>query len=106
MTNTDIAELRGEIFGLKIMLVNCIGFIAAITDDPNAHLDAIQNESIEGIAMATNDKVKDAYLQTFRAAAAGLVLQVVEGAKVASVQVSKPHWLQYANPAGILALMR
>ena len=94
MTNADIAELRGEIFGLKIMLANCTGFIAAITDDPNAHLVAIQNESIEGIASATNDKVKDAYLPTFRAAAVGLVLQIVEAAKVGAQQEPKLRSIQ------------
>jgi hypothetical protein len=94
MTNAELAELRGEIFGLKIMLINCIGFIAAITDDANAHLEAIQNEAIAGIAEATNDQIKPSHLQSFRGAAAGLVLQIVEGGKVASVQAPRPRWLQ------------
>jgi len=94
MTNAEFAELRGEIYGLKILLGNCLGFIAAITDDADAHLQTLQDESIAGIATSTNDKVKAAHLQTFRAAAAGVVLQLVEGAAVAANQVSRPHWLQ------------
>ena len=94
MTNAEVAELRGQIFGLKIMLINCIGFIAAITDDPDVHLDAIQTQTIVGIGTATNDQVKPAHIQAFRAAAAGLVLQVVEGAKVASARAPRPHWMQ------------
>jgi hypothetical protein len=66
MTNADIAELRGEVYGLKVMLVNAIGFIAALTDDPTDHLQAIQNAAIAGIATSTNDKVKATHLQTFR----------------------------------------
>ena len=94
MTNADIAEMRGELYALKIMLVNCLGFIAALTDDPTSHLDAIQNEAIEGIAGSTNDKVKPAHLRTFHAAAVGIVLQVVEEAKVASQQETKLRSLQ------------
>ena len=94
MTNAETAELRGELYGLKVLLVNCVGFIAAITDDPGAHLSAIQDAAIEGIASSNHDKVKAVHLRTFQAAAAGIVLQVVEAAKSASAQVSKPHWLQ------------
>ena len=94
MTTSDIAELRGEIFGLKILLVNCFEFISAITDDPIQHLNAIQNEAIEGIASAENQKVKPAHVDMFRGAAAGIVLQVVEGAKVASAQEPKLRSLQ------------
>jgi hypothetical protein len=72
MTNAGIAELRGEVYGLKVMLVNAIGFIAALTDDPTDHLQATQNAAIAGIATSTNDKVKATHLRTFRAAAAGL----------------------------------
>jgi len=86
MTHADIAELRGEIFGLKIALINCLGLIATLTDDPTAHLDAILNQAVEGIAKATNDQIKPAHIQTFRAAAAGIMLQLVDGAKVTAAQ--------------------
>ena len=94
MTNAEEAEMRGEIYALKILLINCLGFIAAITDDPGSHLQAVQDQSIEGIARSRHGKVKAAYLRNFQDAAAGIVLQAIEGAKVASAQVEKPERLQ------------
>ena len=87
-------RMRGEIYALKILLINCLGFIAAITDDPGSHLQAVQDQSIEGIARSRHGKVKAAYLRNFQDAAAGIVLQAIEGAKVASAQVEKPERLQ------------
>jgi hypothetical protein len=94
MTNAEAAELRGEIFGLKIILNNCLAFIAALTDNPEHHLDEIQNEAIAGIAKATNQSVRPQHIQTFRAAAAGLVLQSVEAAKAIDVPIPPRERLQ------------
>jgi hypothetical protein len=39
MTNAEIAELRGEIYALKVLLGSCLSFIAALTDDAKSHLE-------------------------------------------------------------------
>jgi hypothetical protein len=87
MTNAELAELRGEIFGLKILLLNCMSFIAGCTDNPDSHLNAIQEQAIAGIAHATHDAVRPQTLRSFQGAAAGLVLQAVEAAKATPQQV-------------------
>jgi hypothetical protein len=94
MTNAELAELRGEIFGLKILLFNCMSFIANCTDDPQAHLSAIQDEAIAGIAKATHDAVKPNHLRTFQNAAAGIVVQAVEAAKAIPAKVPPRSKLQ------------
>jgi hypothetical protein len=90
VTNAELAELRGEIYGCKILLANCVAFIAGLTDDPSAHLETLQQAVFEGIATATNEHVRPQHLNQFRAAAAGIVLQAVEGAKSAC-QLSTPQ---------------
>ena len=94
MTNSDIAELRGEIYGLKILLVNCLSFISAHTTDADNHLDTILNDAVQGIASAKNDKVKPAHLPIFRAASAGIVSQVTQAAKIGARQVPRQETLQ------------
>jgi hypothetical protein len=94
MTNAEAAELRGEIYGLKALVANCLAFNAALTDNPAAHLQALQNETVAGIAAAENDAVRVVHLPAFRAAAAGLVLQLVEYAKAIHIQVPPRDRLQ------------
>jgi hypothetical protein len=36
VTNAELDELRGDIFGCKILLFNCISLIADLTDNPAA----------------------------------------------------------------------
>jgi hypothetical protein len=94
MTNAEVAELRGELFGLKILLVNCLSFIAGSTDDPERHLNAIQDQAIAGIARATHEGVREKYLRTFQDAAAGIVVQLLEAAKATPLRPppqSKPQ---------------
>lgn len=90
MTNTELAELRGEIYGLKILLFNCISFIAGQADDPVAHLDQIQEHAVFGIAQAAPSNIRPAHLDGFRAAAAGIVVQAVEAAKEAVSRTEQP----------------
>jgi hypothetical protein len=48
MTNAELAELRGEILGLKTLVVNCLAFNAAFADDPPSYLDPYsRNQSLE-----------------------------------------------------------
>jgi hypothetical protein len=77
MTNAELAELRGEIVGLKVLLANCLSFIAGQTSDPAAHLAAIRDHAIAGLAEITDARIRQQQLPVFRAAAAGIVLQVV-----------------------------
>jgi hypothetical protein len=90
MTNAELAELRGQIFGLKILLFNCIAFIAGQTDDPIAHLDEIQRQSVCGIAQATPAAIRQQHLQGFHHAAAGIVVQAVEAAKETHSRTVRP----------------
>ncbi|MBV9203700.1 MAG: hypothetical protein JOY83_28965 [Alphaproteobacteria bacterium] len=94
MTNAEAAELRGEIFGLKVLLLNCLSFIAGLTDDPVRHLDIVLRESIDGIAKATHSGIRPAHLQIFRDAAAGIALQGVEAAKTAHIPIPPPEQRQ------------
>jgi hypothetical protein len=83
MTNAELAELRGEIFGVKALLFNVLSFIAGRFDDPMAYLDEIQRQSVFGIAQAGHSGIRPQHLQIFRSAAAGIVAQAVEAAKEA-----------------------
>jgi hypothetical protein len=83
MTNAELAELRGEIFGCKILLFNCISFIAGQTENPAAHLKTIQTAALEGIVAAKPSTIRPQHLETFHAAAAGIVVQAVESATAA-----------------------
>lgn len=90
MTNAEAAELRGELFGLKVLLFNCLSFIAGRLDDPDAYLDELQRQSIYGIAQASHDKVRPQNLQLFRSAAAGIVAQAIEGTKEVYSRAARP----------------
>lgn len=90
MTNAELAELRGEIFGCKILLFNCISFIAGLTDDPAAHLKTIQTAAIDGILRAPPTNIRPQHLEAFRNAAAGIVAQAIEGS-TAAYHLSAPQ---------------
>jgi hypothetical protein len=90
MTNAELAELRGEMFGVKVILFNCLSFIAGLTDDPVAHLDAIQAQALDGIMRAEHSAVRPQHLRTFQNAAAGIVVQAIEGSKAIHTPVSSP----------------
>jgi hypothetical protein len=83
MTQGELAELRGEIFGCKILLFNCISFIAGCTDDPQAHLTTLKNAALEGIVKANPASVRPQNLRKFQDAAVGIVVQAIEGATTA-----------------------
>jgi hypothetical protein len=84
------ATIRGELFGVKVLLVNCLTFVAGQTDDPIAHLDEIQRQAIFGIAQAGHSGIRPNYLEPFRHAAAGIVAQAVDGAKEVLRRAAKP----------------
>jgi hypothetical protein len=90
MTNAELAELRGEFFGLKAVLFNCLSFIAGRFDEPIAYLDEVQRQSVYGIAQGSHDKVRPQHLQLFRDAAAGIVVQAVEATKEAHLRTARP----------------
>jgi hypothetical protein len=94
MTNEEAAELKGQIVGLKVLLMNCLSFMAGQTSDPLAHLSAIRDHSIAGLAEVTNSTVRPQHLQLFRAAAAGIVSQVADNAKAVFPQGSSQRNLQ------------
>jgi hypothetical protein len=95
MTNAEEAELRGEIFGLKILVMNLISRTAGVTEeDRTAFLDALVKQSGAGIVKATNSAVKPAFLNTFHAAAMGIVLQCADAARVTPQQAPPLRPLQ------------
>lgn len=90
MTNAELAELRGEIFGVKVLLFNCLSFIAGRFDDPMAHLAEIQQQAVVGIAQAIPAAIRPQHLQTFHHAAAGVVAQAIEEIRQAHSRVARP----------------
>lgn len=77
MTNDELAELRGEIFALKIMLFNALAEGVRHSGDPEAYVNAIEQHASAGIMNATPSNIRPAYLDTFRNAAAGILAQAV-----------------------------
>lgn len=94
MTNRELAELRGEIFGVKILLMNCLTQIAGTAPDAEAHLDRIQKEAVDGIVKANPANIRSQNLRDFQNAAAGIVVQAIEAAKVPHVPTPPREKLQ------------
>jgi hypothetical protein len=90
MTNAELAELRGVLFGLKALLFNCLSFIAGRFDDPITYLDELEQQAIFGIAQGTHSGVRPQHLEIFRNAAAGIVAQAVEAIKATHLQSAQP----------------
>jgi len=90
MTNAELAELRGEIYGLKVLLFSCVSFIAGRFDEPLAYLDELQRQTVLGIAQGTHDKVRPQHLQLFREAAAGIVAQAIERTTAVHSRAAQP----------------
>jgi hypothetical protein len=91
MTTNELAEIRGEIQGLKTLVAQCLGFISNLTDDPVLHLNEIQTACLEGIAASTDDRLKEAFQRRRMDAAARIVLQLVEAAKSISEKAGRLH---------------
>jgi hypothetical protein len=94
MTNEELASLRGEIFGLKILLMNCVSELAGRTGDPQVFLASLRKQAAQGILQTTPDNVKPAHMQTFRDSAAGIVVQVVSAADAVLTPTPPPNQLQ------------
>jgi hypothetical protein len=90
MTNADLAELRGEIFGVKILLMSCLTQVAGTAPEPLAHLAETQKQALEGILKASPSNIRPQHLRAFQNAAAGIVVQAIEAAKVPHEQVPPP----------------
>jgi hypothetical protein len=82
MTNAEMADLRGELFGVKILLISCLTQVAGTAPDPLAHLEAAGRAALEGIMKAAPSNIRPQYLRAFQNAAAGIVSQAIEAAKV------------------------
>ncbi len=84
MTNAELAELRGEIFGCKIIMFNILSEIAGMKPDPQTYLATLEQAAIEGIAKApTPATVRPQHLRAFQNAAAGIVAQALEAVRAA-----------------------
>ncbi len=94
MTAKEVAELRGELFGLKILLMNFLATTARMSSDPMPYLDDLAEQSHRGVAAAKPPSIPEHHLRTFQNAAAGIVLQVVEAAKVPHVPTPPRGQLQ------------
>jgi hypothetical protein len=89
MTNAELADLRGEIFGLKVLLFNVLSAITANSLDPVATIEAIKTQSLVGILDARPSSIRPQHLEVFQNAAAGIVAQAVE-ALAATYSRSQP----------------
>lgn len=90
MTKQQMVELRGEIFGLKILLMNTLAQVVSVMPDAVARLDELQRQAAEGIARTQPTNIPLAWLRDFQNAAAGVVVQAVEAAKVPHGLVPPP----------------
>lgn len=82
MTNLELAKFRGEFYGLKMLVLNCVSEIASHMPDPNAYLDKLQRETVVGIARAEPSEIQKADIEAFRAAAAGIIAQATGAIEV------------------------
>jgi hypothetical protein len=94
MTNAELAELRGEIFGLKVLLFNVLSAITANSPDPSATIEAVKTQSIAGILAARPSVIRFQHLETFQNAAAGIVAQAVEALAATYSRLPPPARLQ------------
>lgn len=95
MTRKDVAQLKGELFGLQVLVMQSLCFIAAHTDDPVRHLNGIRDSAVAGISGEPNADVPPRYLEIFQEAAAGLVVQCVAAAQGALAQNGIPPTGQF-----------
>ena len=77
-----------------ILVSNVVPGIAGSTADPVRYLDELQKQSVEGIARSANANVKPSHFRRFQDAAAGIVVQAVEGAKAVLIPTPPPSRLQ------------
>jgi hypothetical protein len=94
MTNLEAAIFRGEFFGLKILVLNCLSEIAAAKTDPATFLSQVEEQAVAGIAQATSADVRLHHLQQFRNAAAGIVAQAIEVVRETHSRSASPPRLQ------------
>jgi hypothetical protein len=81
LTRKDVAQLKGELFGLQVLVMQSLCFIAAHTEDPVRHLNGIRDSAVAGISGELNMDVPPRYLEIFQEAAADLVFQCVAAAQ-------------------------
>lgn len=81
MTSYDLAQLRGELFAIRTILVPCLDFLASRYENKNDVLDAIEKHAIEAVKreapkFATPDRRED-----FVRSAVGWLSAMVQGAR-------------------------
>jgi hypothetical protein len=94
MTAAELAELRGELFGLKVLLMNNLTQTAHSMPNPVAYLDDLAEQSYRGVAEARPTNISANHLRKFQDAAAGIIVQAVEAAKVPHVPTPPRGQLQ------------
>jgi hypothetical protein len=81
MTDYDIAETRGELFALKLIIAPCLKFLAAHYDDPVGFLATLEKNIVDGAKTAAPAYVLAQHQETFVRAATGWAATVIEGAR-------------------------
>ncbi len=81
MTKKEVAQLKGELFGLQVLVMQSLCFIAAHAEDPVRHLKGIEDSAVEGISGQPQLDILPRYLQAFQQAAAEVVVQCIEAAQ-------------------------
>ena len=108
MTRKDVAELKGELFGLQVLVMQSLCFIAAHTENPVRHLNGLRDAAIAGISGEPKTDIPPRHLQVFQQAAADVVLHCVEAAQAvfpeAVVATDRARSGRQDQPAGGLDL--
>ena len=81
MTSKDAAQLKGELFGLEVLVMQSLCFIAAHTEDPIRHLRWMRDSAVAGISEEPRANILHRHLDVFQQAAADVVMRCVEAAE-------------------------
>jgi hypothetical protein len=76
-----MAQMKGELFGLQVLVMQSLCFIAAHTEDPVRHLKGIRDTAVAGIAAEPKEDIQPRHLRVFQDAAIDVVLRCVETAQ-------------------------
>lgn len=93
MSQQDMAQFRGELFGLRILVIHCLSSMAANVDDPLAMLQRLGETVLESLEREPCDGVPPRHIAAFRGTAATVIAQCIEVAQVVTAETEQ-------NPGG------
>ena len=90
MTKDEVARLRGELFGLQVLVMHCLCFVAANVEHPRRHLQEFRDAAVEGVLQAEAAGISPRYLRQFQNSATSVVCQCMEAAQSVVAQATAP----------------